>query len=45
MEERVTFEFRDSAFNGRITTFAVVNRQHIELEEFFDDSFYLFEAQ
>lgn len=34
MTPNVDFEFRDMAFNQRMLTFAVVNREHIDVREF-----------
>lgn len=43
MTSKVVYEQRYSAFNQRISTFAIVNLQHSDIREFFDDAFYHFE--
>lgn len=37
-EQRVDFEFRERAFQRRMLTFAVVNRDHIEIAQFLNDA-------
>lgn len=39
----VELEERNFAFQNRLQTFSIVNKGHIDLKEFFDDSFTLFE--
>lgn len=41
----VDVEFRESAFQRRMLTFAIVNNNHIELIPFFEDAFPHFEKQ
>lgn len=43
MPPRVSFEFVNSAFNCRLSTFSVVNHEHIDLKEFFADAFHHFD--
>lgn len=38
----VDFEYRNSAFSRRMSTFAVKNRDHIDIKDFLEDSFYYF---
>lgn len=39
MSERIVFEERNSAFQRRLITFAVVNVEHIDIREFLEDAF------
>lgn len=41
----VEVELRESAFRRRMSTFAIVNKNHIELIPFFEDAFTHFEKQ
>lgn len=43
MEQTITFEVRENAFLNRISTFAIVNRNHIIIREFLEDGFRYFE--
>lgn len=42
MSSSVEFEYRGSAFSRRMLTFAVKNRDHIDIKEFLEASFYYF---
>lgn len=39
MAANVEFEFRDAAFSRRMLTFAIVNREHIDIKQFLDEAF------
>lgn len=41
----VYFEVRQSAFNARMYTFAIVNERHIDIRGFLADGFYLFDHE
>lgn len=43
MSSKISYETRESAFGQRVFTFVVVNRDHSDVEEFFDDAFFHFE--
>lgn len=44
--ENVVLQVRDSAFNRRIRTFAIVNKvQHIDIEAFLKDAFYIYRTE
>lgn len=43
--ELVTLEERNFAFQNRLQTFSIVNRGHIDIKHFFEDSFSLFEQR
>lgn len=45
MSSRIEFEQRESAFSRRIYTFAVVNREHIDIRDFLSDAFNYFDAE
>lgn len=45
MSSKIHFEQRNSAFNRRIYTFAVVNRDHIDIRQFLHDAFDYFDAE
>lgn len=42
MSNRVSLEERNVVFQNRLQTFALVNNEHIDIREFFDDAFILF---
>lgn len=45
MSEQVEFQVRESAFENRLHTFAVINRGHIDIKEFMNDAFHYFETE
>lgn len=45
MSNQISFENRESAFEKRIQTFAIVNKEHIDIEFFLEDAFYYFNQQ
>lgn len=45
MDLKVDFEYREMAFNKRMLTFAIVNRDHIDIKEFLFDAFNYYENE
>lgn len=45
MSSRIEIEFRETAFSLRMLTFAVVNREHIDIKEFLTDAYGHFESE
>lgn len=45
MSSNVHFESREAAFNVRLRTFALVNRGHIDVKQFLEESFEYFENE
>lgn len=45
MTDDIDFELRESAFSKRMLTFAILNRKHTDLKQFFTDAFYYFEKE
>lgn len=45
MSTKIDFEQRESAFSQRLYTFAVVNREHIDIRDFLADAFEYFDAE
>lgn len=45
MSSSVDLEYRDMAFNRRMLTFAVVNREHIDVKDFLLDAYHHFESE
>lgn len=45
MEANVDFEYRECAFNKRMLTFAIVNRDHIDVKEFLTEAYEYFEKE
>lgn len=43
--ERIELQIRKSAFNKRIHTFSLVNKEHIDIEDFMNDAFDLYHAE
>lgn len=43
--QKVDFQFRESAFSRRLTTFAIINREHVDIEEFLNDTYFYFERE
>lgn len=41
----IRLEDRDFAFRNRLTTFSIVNEEHIDVEHFFEDAFEYFESR
>lgn len=41
----VTVEERESAFDNHIQTYAIVNNRHINIDQYFDDAFTIFDAR
>lgn len=45
MSSRIDFEYREAAFNLRMLTFAIINRDHIDIKEFLVDAYSYFELE
>lgn len=45
MASRVTLEYRRTAFERRLLTFAIINHEHIDIREFLSDAFHYFESE
>lgn len=45
MSSKIEFVQRESAFQRRLYTFAVINREHIDIKEFLLDVFDYFDAE
>lgn len=43
--EHVTLQVRESAYNRRIHTFAVVNNQHLDIQQFMNDAFHIYQSE
>lgn len=45
MSSLIDFEYRDTAFSRRMSTFAILNREHIDIREFLYDAYNYFEKE
>lgn len=45
MAPNVSFQHRETAFSRRLTTFAIVNIEHIDVKEFLNESYIYFERE
>lgn len=45
VNDRVELQIRDRVFNRRIHTFAIVNKDHIDIESFLNDAFHIYESE
>lgn len=45
MSSRINFEQRESAFNRRLYSFAIVNLEHIDIRDFLTDAFEYFDSE
>lgn len=45
MTANVDFEYRDFAFNKRMSSFAIVNRDHVDVKEFLTEAYEYFENE
>lgn len=45
MSNRIEYQERDAAFQNRLKTFVILNREHIDIQEFLEDAFHYFNVQ
>lgn len=45
LNDRIEFQAIDKAFNRRIRTFAVVNKVHVDISEFLNDAFRIYQTE
>lgn len=45
VESRVELQIRERAFNRRIHTFAIVNKNHVDIEDFLSDAYHQYQSE
>lgn len=45
VNDRVTLQILDTAYNRRIRTFAIVNNEHININDFLNDAIVIYKSE